>query len=122
MSGLCAMLKSCGVDIKKKVDFALDGQEAVDTVKRGLQFGISYKFILTDINMPKLDGIQATQLIREYYKEEDNKRLKQPWIVGLTGHFDESFKSLAIDAGMIMVEPKPMYKMRLSQLLTDYYF
>ena len=35
------------------------------------KFGCSetYKLILTDINMPEMDGIQMTKIIRKMYKD-----------------------------------------------------
>ena len=40
-------------------DFAHDGQEAIDKIKAG-----SYNICLMDLQMPVLDGIAATRIIR----------------------------------------------------------
>ena len=87
----------------------MDGQEAVDTVRAAHEFGSTFKLILTDINMPHKDGIEATREISEIYANSSSR----PTIIGLTGHCDEHFISLAKAAGMKQVEPKPMYKSRL---------
>ena len=54
-------------------------------------FGTSYRLVITDINMPNLDGIDATRQIRAMRQISENTV-----IVGLTGHFDESFRSMAL--------------------------
>lgn len=48
---------------------AYNGLEAVNHVKSGMKFDL----IFMDINMPVMDGYQATELIREYEKEKEIK-------------------------------------------------
>lgn len=64
-----------------------------------------------DINMPNMDGIEATRGIRELYKKYG--RLEEPSIIGITGHYDPAFIQKAKDAGMNIVEAKPMYMPQL---------
>ena len=58
------MLKFAGVDIDSQVDFCISGQEALECVRLATQNNLAYKLILTDFNMPIMDGIEATRLIR----------------------------------------------------------
>ena len=58
-------------------DTAYSGEEAIDLVERRLKklhkYGCSeyYQLILTDINMPEMDGIQMTMKIRKIYSDNE---------------------------------------------------
>ena len=60
LNGMCALLKSCKIDLDKYVDIALDGQEAVESVTAALNMNLTYSLILTDVSMPRMDGLEAT--------------------------------------------------------------
>ena len=48
---------------------------------------MQYRLILTDFNMPVMDGIKATYKIREYLNTEIKlAEDDHPMIVGITGH------------------------------------
>jgi CheY-like chemotaxis protein len=62
---------------------------------------MSYKLILTDFNMPVMDGIKSTQKIRKFLTNDLNiKRKDQPMIVGITGHVHHDFLEEGEKAGM----------------------
>ena len=64
-----------------------------------------YKLIFMDIQMPGVDGYDATEKIREIlYKEQ----LPQPIIVAVTGHSEDEFCEKAITTGMNAVFSKPV--------------
>ena len=54
--------------------------------------------------MPKMDGYQATKLIREYVTEIG---VEQPCIVGISGHVEEKYRQRALEAGMTSLIAKP---------------
>lgn len=66
------MLEHC---FKLRCDTAYSGAEALTIVEQRLQklhkFGCSeyYRLILTDINMPEMDGIQMTKRVRKIYNK-----------------------------------------------------
>jgi signal transduction histidine kinase/ActR/RegA family two-component response regulator/predicted hydrocarbon binding protein len=80
---------------------ANNGQEAVDIY----QSGNKIKLIIMDIQMPVLDGLSATQIIR--YHEVDNKLNRTP-IIALTAHAMKGDKGKCIDAGCDNYLSKPI--------------
>ena len=65
----CATADVPAFNFRNRIDTARNGLRAVEAVKKAYKDGFSYKLILMDCNMPKMDGYQATQEIREYVKE-----------------------------------------------------
>lgn len=99
-------------NIGYKVDFANNGREAVDKCLTG-----NYNLVFMDVQMPEMDGIEATSIITKELKE------KSPAIVALTANAFPEDKQACIDAGMIDFLPKPVtmdtIKALLARLFTD---
>jgi signal transduction histidine kinase/ligand-binding sensor domain-containing protein/ActR/RegA family two-component response regulator len=79
-----------------------NGQLAVDAVAAQ-----SYDLILMDVQMPELDGLQATRLIRD-------NGLKQPVIIALTANAMQGDREECLEAGMDDYISKPV---RLDELM-----
>lgn len=79
------------------VDIAGDGQQAIDKVKTN-----RYDLVLMDIQMPVMDGIEATQKIREM---PDRKDLP---ILALTANIFEEYRHRCTQAGMSDFIAKPV--------------
>lgn len=94
------------------VDYANNGQEAVD---RFLQHGDSYDLILMDVQMPVMDGYQATEAIRH---SSHPKALSIPIIAMTADAFHEDVVR-ASDAGMDGHLAKPIDPDLLYQTLSD---
>ena len=79
---------------------------------------MKYKLILTDFNMPVMDGIKSTFKIRNFLSSEMNLKFDdQPMIVGITGHVHDQFRKEGIEAGMDEIILKPCYLSTMKDLL-----
>lgn len=91
---------------------AKDGQEALDKVRESMETGHRFNLVFMDVQMPNLDGIQSTKLIREI-------GFSAP-IVALTAFAEESNIQDCYDSGMNFFLPKPIRRPDLKQVLTKY--
>lgn len=98
------------------VDVAYDGVEAVEKYKEK-----EHDMIIMDIQMPNMDGIEATRTIREYEinRRFHDGRTKKALIIALTAHglHDRPF---AINAGMNDYLVKPIDMTTLRRLFDKY--
>ena len=86
---------------------AVNGREAVEIATREHP-----DLILMDLNMPIMDGIQATQLIHEQQETSDVP------IIAVTAHCaDPHWRDRAVSAGCIECVGKPVDFKRLEQLI-----
>jgi len=83
-----------------QVDIASDGYIAWDKIKTG-----KYDVLLTDIRMPKLDGIQLTQRIRQYENKMNKPALT---IIGLSAHVLDEVEQACLEAGINAFMSKPI--------------
>jgi osomolarity two-component system sensor histidine kinase TcsA len=97
------LLSSLGFE---RVDAAWDGAEAVRLVK---QKPLSYNVILMDINMPVMDGLMATELIRKM-------KVDVP-IIALTGNALKGDAEMYLARGMTDYIAKPLHRQQLVDLL-----
>ena len=62
------------IDVDNICIKALSGEEAIELIKKDAQvnkyYDSSFKLILMDYNMPKLNGPETTILIREYLESK----------------------------------------------------
>ncbi len=95
------------------IDTVGDGTEAVDTMKN-VEAG-TYDLILMDIQMPIMDGYEATRQIRAL---EDSARASIPIVAMTANAFDED-KQKAREAGMNAHVAKPIDIPNLMDTLKD---
>ena len=66
--GTKQMLRISGkIDLDVYIDLAMNGLEAINTIKAAFAMDMSHELILMDINMPEMDGIAATKAIRSLF-------------------------------------------------------
>jgi CheY-like chemotaxis protein len=78
------------------IEVAQNGLEAIEKLK--VQF---YELILMDMQMPEMDGLEATRRIREHFSQ-------QPIIVAMTANALQSDRELCLQAGMNEYLTKPI--------------
>lgn len=103
---ICAMLATLGMTSV----IADDGQQAIDRISRGEMFDL----ILMDIQMPVMDGIEATAQIRQHEREHGEAR--RP-IIALTADAFAEHRERCHNVGMDDFLTKPIDIAELSRLL-----
>jgi signal transduction histidine kinase/ligand-binding sensor domain-containing protein/CheY-like chemotaxis protein len=78
------------------IEVALNGLEAIEKLQQKF-----CELILMDMQMPKMDGLEATRLIRSNAKQ-------QPVIIALTANAMQSDRDLCLQAGMNEYLTKPL--------------
>lgn len=100
----CRRLEKLG----HKVQLAENGRVAFEAVKKN-----SYDCILMDIQMPDVDGFEATRMIREY---ERAQYLPRKYIIAMTAHAMKGDHERCLAAGMDDYIAKP-FRVELLQTL-----
>jgi two-component system, sensor histidine kinase and response regulator len=90
------VIKTMLAKLGYRPDLAADGQEVVDAVNE-----TQYDLILMDMQMPVLDGLEATKIIRQNNQD-------QPVIIALTANAMDGTEQECLDAGMNDYIAKPI--------------
>jgi CheY-like chemotaxis protein len=81
-----------------QADVAGNGVEAVEAVERQ-----PYDLVLMDVQMPEMDGLEATRAIVDQIPVE-----RQPWVVAMTANAMEGDREACLEAGMKGYISKPI--------------
>jgi protein-histidine pros-kinase len=92
------------------VTFAINGREAVDCVQER-----AFDLVLMDVQMPEMDGLEATQEIR---RQEAGTPRRLP-IVALTAHALNGDRERCLEAGMDAYVAKPVQSDALFQAMAE---
>ena len=89
-----------------QADVAQTGKEAVVALQRQ-----PYDLVLMDVQMPEMDGLEATQAIRS------DPHIEQPYIVAMTAHAMQGDRLDCLSAGMDNYIRKPVRRRDLAAVL-----
>ena len=96
---------------------AYNGKEGVESVEKLYSEEIIPSLILMDLEMPIMDGIEATKILKE--KMEAGSLLDVP-IIGLSANDREDITRACLKAGMSKYCRKPIIEKDLIALLNEY--
>ena len=105
------MLEKLGFD----GDVVPNGREAVQATVTHASDGVPYDIILMDIQMPEMDGIEATRRIRDQLEEH-----QQPRIIAMTANAMLGDRERCLEAGMDEYLSKPVRLEDLDEVLSMY--
>jgi CheY-like chemotaxis protein len=92
------------------IELANDGQEALSKLENSAAFDL----VLMDVQMPVLDGLEATRIIRR------EPRWKQLPIVAMTAHAMNGDKERCLEAGMSGYISKPVHPSLLLSTVDEF--
>jgi PAS domain S-box-containing protein len=105
------MLKKLGY----VVDTVQNGREALESLKQTL-----YDVVFMDVQMPEMDGLEATQLFRAYQQEQSIGLITPPYIIAMTANAMPGDREICLQAGMNDYISKPIRMDELQDLIVKY--
>jgi two-component system, sensor histidine kinase and response regulator len=95
-----------------RVMMSANGREALEALEKD-----SYDLVLMDVQMPEMDGLEATARLRK--KEKDRGVIRLP-VIALTAHATKGDQERCLAAGMDGYLTKPIRPKQLDELLQKY--
>lgn len=92
-----------------QADVAANGFEVLEALRRQ-----KYDIILMDVQMPDMDGLEATRKIMVDYPDRNSR----PWIIALTANAMQGDRELCLEAGMDDYISKPLKTDALTKALS----
>jgi CheY-like chemotaxis protein len=96
-----------------RIEVAANGREALAALRKA-----SFDLVLMDVQMPEMDGFEATAAVRAREKSE-GAQTHQP-IIALTAHAMKGDREKCLVAGMDGYLTKPIRVEELDELLKSY--
>jgi len=94
------------------LDVASNGLEAIQALEKK-----AYDLVLMDIQMPEMDGFEATKIIRDKHSNVLDHDLP---IIAMTAHAMSGYKEICIKAGMNDYVTKPIQPDKLTKVINRY--
>lgn len=100
--------------IKVRHARARDGLEALDTYQAYSRKSDRFSYVLMDLSMPRMDGLESTRRIRQFERE---RVAPKAIIIALTGLGSQEAQQAALDAGVDYYLAKPVKFADLKRLM-----
>ncbi|WP_339367249.1 response regulator, partial [Picosynechococcus sp. PCC 7002] len=94
------------------VEVATNGLEVLSRLQSD-----NYDVILMDVQMPAMDGLEATRQIRQRDARSPQSQGKRPWIIAMTANAMQGDRQVCLDAGMDDYLSKPIQVKKLLHAL-----
>ena len=95
-----------------RADIAGNGVEVLDALKRQ-----PYDVVLMDVQMPQMDGLEASRRICQEYGDGSDERPRKPWIIAMTANAMRGDREMCLAAGMDDYVTKPVRREELAKAL-----
>jgi len=105
-------LKNIGV----QTELAENGEEAVEAFKKK-----TFDLIIMDIQMPVMDGYEATKVIREIENIDLSNTDRRIPIIAITANAIKGDKEKCFDSGMDDYETKPIKRWKLYEIIEKWF-
>ncbi len=92
-----------------RVDAVANGAEAIETLRE-----IPYDLVLMDVQMPEMDGLEATRQIRHLNTKVLNNSIP---VIAMTAHAMQGDREICLEAGMNDYVSKPVCPHTLAKVL-----
>lgn len=93
-----------------------DGLQAVEALRRQSSAGQPFHIVLMDVQMPVLDGYDATRLVRK----DDDPNVRNVIIIAMTASAIRGDREKCLEAGMNNYLAKPVRSVVLKSMLESY--
>jgi len=93
-----------------------DGQQAVDALDKASKAGTPFHLVLMDVQMPNMDGYDATREIRQH----TDPRVRDILVIAMTASAIRGDREKCLEAGMNNYLAKPVRADTLKQMLESY--
>ncbi|MBE9040865.1 response regulator [Oscillatoriales cyanobacterium LEGE 11467] len=100
------MFKRLGYD----ADLATNGKEVLEALHHK-----SYDIVFMDVQMPQMDGFEATRAIREEWQNDS-----RPWIIAMTANAMRGDREKCLEVGMNDYISKPIQLEAIKQALRQF--
>ena len=95
-----------------EIDIVANGLEALKAVKM-----VPYDLVFMDMQMPQMDGLEATREIRKYLQEGQ----RSPIIIAMTANASHEDRQRCLDAGMDDFLAKPIKKSDIERTMVRWF-
>jgi CheY-like chemotaxis protein len=110
------LMRSLLTRLGHRVVITADGEQALESWLAAETAGMPYDLVLMDVQMPRLDGIEATKRIRS---REAGRQVRRTPVLALTANTLVEDRYACFEAGMDGFLVKPLDRDKLAEALLD---